>query len=166
MGGLTRGKTLQQTIFHYSPFPFLPSILILSRYACSTGERVFTWYLRYSARAFSIASSWLTNDDIKIVILHLLRLCFPFYCAMLSGMSEIPTYHFFYEFTFLENIGNMTTYSCSTLIEQLSNLLDIQPDCIAFKPHIEPYTLVRLVDDHFAKITIGSVFPLIATIKA
>ena len=29
-------------------FPFLPSIFILSRYACSTGERVFTWYLRYS----------------------------------------------------------------------------------------------------------------------
>ena len=29
-------------------FPFLPSIFILSRYACSTGVRVFTWYLRYS----------------------------------------------------------------------------------------------------------------------
>ena len=29
-------------------FPFLPSIFILSRYACSTGERVFTWHLRYS----------------------------------------------------------------------------------------------------------------------
>ena len=29
-------------------FPFLPSIFILSRYACSTDERVFTWYLRYS----------------------------------------------------------------------------------------------------------------------
>ena len=53
-------RPYKRTLIRYSLFPFLPSILILSRYACSTGERVLTWYLRYSARAFSIASSWLT----------------------------------------------------------------------------------------------------------
>ena len=58
----------------------------------------------------------------------------------------------------------MTTYCCSSLIEQLGYLLDIQPNSITFKPHVEPYAVIRLVDDHFTQITIGSVFPLVSTI--
>ncbi len=42
----------------------------------------------------------------------------------------------------------------------------IQPDCVAFKSHIKPYSLIRLIDDHFAQITIGGIFPFISAIQA
>ena len=36
---------------------------------------------------------------------------------MLSGLSEFPTDHFFFQFSFFENIGNMTTKSSTAFIE-------------------------------------------------
>ena len=32
------------------------------------------------------------TDGVEVIECHITRLCFPFYCAMLSGLSEFPTY--------------------------------------------------------------------------
>ena len=63
---------------------------------------------------------------------------------MLSGMTEFPTCHFLVKFTFFEYIGNVLTYCRSSLVKQPGYLLDIQPNRIAFKSHIELYALIRL----------------------
>ena len=85
---------------------------------------------------------------------------------MLSGCSEFPNNHFFIQFSFFENIGNMLTDCWFTLIEQWYDLFLIKPYCIAFKTNIKFNTFFLLINDHFSHSIIGSVFPLITTIKA
>ena len=62
------------------------------------------------------------DNNIKIVVFYLFTLRFPLYSTMLSGLSEIPTNHFFFQFSFFENIGNMTTNRSTAFIEHLRNI--------------------------------------------
>lgn len=77
---------------------------------------------------------------------------FALYCTMLSGMSEFPTYHFFVQFSFLENIRYMLTYRCPSFIKQLSYLCYIQPYSFILQSNIKFYPLVRLIDNHLTQI--------------
>ena len=104
------------------------------------------------------------DDNIKIVVFYLFTLCFPFYSAMLSGLSEFPTDHFFFQFSFLENIGNMFTNSGTPFIEQLRYLFNIQPHGLVLQSHIKSHSFVRLVNNHFAKVCLYLILPFVATI--
>lgn len=74
---------------------------------------------------------------------------------MLSGCSEFPNNHFFVQFSFFENIGNMFTNSCFTFIKQSTYLLLIQPHGFILQSHVKFYTFIKLVNDHFAQIRLS-----------
>ena len=68
-------------------------------------------------------------------------------------MSEFPTYHFFVQHSFLENIRYMLTNRCPSFIKQLSYLsYYIQPYRFILQSNIKFYPLVRLIDNHLTQI--------------
>lgn len=62
------------------------------------------------------------DNNIKIVVFHTFTLRFSPQNTIFSGLSEIPTNHFFIQFSFFEKIGNMTTNRSMTFIEIFDNI--------------------------------------------
>ena len=68
---------------------------------------------------------------------------------MLSGMSEFPTYLFFFQFSFFENVADMLCDSYSSLTEQHCHLFLCKPYCLVLKQYVNFHiTIFRLVKDY------------------
>jgi hypothetical protein len=73
------------------------------------------------------------------------------YRPMLSGMSEIPTYHFFLKFTFRKDVFYVFGNGRSSLPKERRHLFLCYPDRLVFQEHLYPDGAVgAFVENDFA----------------
>src|SRR5690606_15935375 len=77
------------------------------------------------------------DDDVEVVIFYLAFLRFFTDCAMLSGMSEFPTYHVFFQFSFFKNMLDVLRNGRSTLLKKLCHLCLCQPYRLTLQPGLD-----------------------------
>ena len=91
------------------------------------------------------------DDDIKVILSKLTSLIFAFYCAMLSGVCKICTYHISIQFTFCKYITDVPSNSSSISIKQLCYLILRNPHSFSIKPDIElRCSVLGLINYYFA----------------